>query len=143
MSHSLRVAALRGPVLSTSALLLDYLRLELAAERLEQLRVLYLDVNNALLCDVVLSRGSVSEVRVSPREIVREAIEVGATAIILVHNHPSGDPTPSPEDVRITQRVAAAAAIFDVTLHDHLIVAQDGWSSLAALGLLRPAGSSL
>jgi len=139
MRHALRVEALSGPVLSTSAALLDYLRLDLASEPTEQLRALYLNVRNALLCDVVLARGSISEVPIYPREVVRHALETGASAMILIHNHPSGDPTPSGHDVQITHRVAAAAAMFDVCLHDHLIIARSGWSSLAALGLLRPA----
>lgn len=139
MRYALRVKALSGPVLSTSSALLDYLRLSLAAEPTEQLRVLYLNARNALVLDTVLSKGSTSEVPIYPREVVRYALESGATALILVHNHPSGDPAPSADDVLITHRVGAAAAIFDIRLHDHIIIARDGWSSLAALGLLGTA----
>ena len=137
MRHSLRANALDRPLVATSEALLDYLRLELVAERAEQFRVLFLDVNNALLLDLVLSRGSPTEVPIYPREVVRHALEVGATAVILVHNHPSGDPTPSEQDVRITHLIQAAAALFELHVHDHVVIAGDGWSSLAALGLLR------
>jgi DNA repair protein RadC len=139
MGHVLRLSVIKEPIISTSAALLNYLRFELALAPAEQLRVLYLDAGNTLLRDLVMARGSVSEVHVSPREIVRQALDIGATALILIHNHPSGDPTPSAEDIAVTRRVASAAAVFDVQVHDHVIIARNGWSSLAALGLLEAA----
>lgn len=138
MRHALRVKALNGPILSTSAALIDYLRLDLAPAPAETMRALYLNARNLLLRDVVLATGSISEVRIYPREVVRHALESGASALILIHNHPSGDPTPSEADIRMTHHVAAAAAMFDLCLHDHLIVARHGWNSLRALGLLPP-----
>jgi DNA repair protein RadC len=106
----------------------------------ERLRVLFLNSGNRLLHDDTIAEGSVSETPVYPREIMRRALDVGATALILVHNHPSGDPTPSQGDIEATRQIAEAGRTFDICIHDHVIVARSGWSSFRALGLLRPAG---
>lgn len=136
MLHALRTEAAAGPALSDSTALLDYLSLDMAHLLTERLRVLFLNAGNRLLCDEVLADGSVNEAPVYPREIMRRALEVGATALIIVHNHPSGDPKPSRGDIEGTRRIADAARALGICIHDHLIIARSGWSSLRALGLL-------
>jgi DNA repair protein RadC len=136
MLHALRREALQGPVLGDSKAVMDYLFAAMAHAPVEQLRVLYLNTRNRLLFDEIVAEGSVNIAPIYPREIVRRSLEVGATALILAHNHPSGDPRPSEEDVRVTRRVAAAAGALDIKLHDHVIVARSGWISLTAAGYL-------
>ena len=136
MLHALRREALDGPVLGDSGAVMDYLFAAMAHEPVEQLRVLYLNSRNRLLLDETAIEGSINVAPVYPREIVRRSLEVGATALILAHNHPSGDPKPSSEDIRLTRLVAAAAAPLDIRLHDHVIVARSGWISLRAGGYL-------
>lgn len=126
------------PVFSSIALLLDYLRGQLGHERREVLRVLYLDARLALLTDEIAGIGSIRQVPAYPREIIRRALEIGAAAVIPVHNHPSGDPTPSPEDIELTHRLAGVARELDLQVPDHLIVTQSGWASLRSLGLMEP-----
>lgn len=116
--------------------LLDYLHAALARERVEQFRVLFLDTRNRLIADEVLARGTVNHTPVYPREVVRRALDLGATALILVHNHPSGDPTPSRADLDMTAEVKAAAALFGLTIHDHLIIGNGKHISLRREGLL-------
>ena len=136
MLHALRREALQGPVLGDSSAVMDYLFAAMAHEPVEQLRVLYLNTRNRLLFDETVVEGSVNIAPIYPREIVRRSLEVGATALILAHNHPSGDPRPSDEDIRVTRLVAAAAGALDIRLHDHVIVARSGWISLRAAGYL-------
>lgn len=136
MLHALRSHAMAGPALNDSAALIDYLSLDMAHLPRERLRVLFLNSANRLLDDNIVAEGSVSGTPVYPREIVGRALAVGATALILVHNHPSGDPQPSQSDVESTRRVAEAARMFDICIHDHVIIARAGWSSFRALGLL-------
>ena len=136
MLHTLRREALEGPVLGDSQAVMDYLFAAMAHEPVEQLRVLYLNIRNRLLLDETVAEGSINVAPIHPREIVRRSLELGATALILAHNHPSGDPRPSSEDVRITRLVAAAGGTFDIRLHDHVIVARSGWISLRAAGYL-------
>lgn len=124
------------PLVDSWDRLLDYLYIALARETVEQFRVLYLDPRNRLILDEVHARGTVDFAPVMPREVARRALEVGATAIILVHNHPSGDPTPSTADVEVTTEVAAAVGALGITVHDHLIVGNGRHASLAALGLV-------
>jgi DNA repair protein RadC len=140
MLHALRTEALAGPILGDSGALIDYLSLDMAHLPTERLRVLFLNSGNRLLYDETLAEGSVSETPVYPREIMRRALEVGATALILVHNHPSGDPRPGRDDIEATRRIAEAGRALDICIHDHVIVARSGWSSFRALGLLQPAG---
>jgi len=139
MLHALRCDALAGPILGDSQALLTYLTFDMAHLPTERLRILYLNSANRLLCDVTEPEGSVNATRVLPRAIMRRAVEVGATALILVHNHPSGDPTPSRDDVEATRRIADAARALDICIHDHVIVAGAAWTSFRALGLLRAA----
>jgi DNA repair protein RadC len=136
MLHALRREALQGPVLGDSEALMAYLFAAMAHEPVEQLRVLYLNIRNRLLLDETVIEGSVNIAPIYPREIVRRSLEVGATALVLAHNHPSGDPKPSGEDVRVTRLVAAAGAALDIRLHDHVIIARSGWISLRAGGYL-------
>ncbi|HYI63345.1 MAG TPA: DNA repair protein RadC [Allosphingosinicella sp.] len=136
MLHVLRAEALDAPILSSSRALIDYLFADMAHLPAERLRVLFLDSKNRLLRDEVMSEGSVNETQVYPREIMRRALELGATALILAHNHPSGDPQPSEGDVEATRRVAEAARPFEIRIHDHVIIARSGWSSFRNLGLI-------
>jgi DNA repair protein RadC len=136
MLHALRREALHGPVLGDSGAVIDYLFAAMAHEPVEQLRILYINTRNRLLLDETVLEGSVNVAPIYPREIVKRSLELGATALILAHNHPSGDPKPSGEDVRVTRLVAAAAGALDIRLHDHVIVARSGWISLRAEGYL-------
>jgi len=136
MLHVLREEALKAPILDTSDALIDYLFADMAHLPAERLRVLFLNSKNRLLRDEMMSEGSVNEAPIYPREIMRRALEVGATALILAHNHPSGDSHPSEGDIRATRRVAEAAQALDIRVHDHVILARSGWSSLRTLGLI-------
>jgi DNA repair protein RadC len=136
MLQALRTEALTGPVLSDSETLIDYLFADMAHLPTERLRVLFLNAKNRLLRDEVMGEGSISETSIYPREIMRRALEIGATALILAHNHPSGDPKPSRGDVEATYRVIEAGRAFDIRLHDHVIIARSGWSSFRVLGLI-------
>ncbi len=113
-----------------------YLTASLAREPVEHVRVLYLDTRNRLIADEAQARGTVNHTPVYPREVVKRALELQATALILVHNHPSGDPTPSRADVEMTAEIKAAAAIFGIVLHDHLIIGKGRQVSLRREGLL-------
>lgn len=136
MLHALRREALQSPVLGDADAVAAYLFAAMAHEPVEQLRVLYLNARNRLLLDETAIEGSVNVAPIYPREILRRSLEVGATALILAHNHPSGDPKPSREDIRLTRLVATAGEALDIRLHDHLIVARSGWISLRAGGYL-------
>ena len=124
----------RRPVISSWSALLAYVKTALAHEAREQFRVLFLDKKNQLIADEVMNRGTVDHAPVYPREVVRRALELSASALILVHNHPSGDPTPSSADVDMTRQVVEAARPLRIAIHDHLIAARDGVASLKALG---------
>ena len=116
--------------------LVAYLTACLARERVEQFRVLFLDAKNRLIADEAQARGTVNHTPVYPREVVKRALELHATALILVHNHPSGDPTPSRADIEMTREVKQAAAALGITLHDHLIIGRDEPLSFRREGLL-------
>ena len=131
-----RAEVLNRPVLSNWDRLMEYLGVVLARERIEQFRVLFLDNRNRLLADEAQARGTVNHTPVYPREVVKRALELHATALILVHNHPSGDPTPSAEDIAMTREVKAAAQTLSVVLHDHVIIGNGTWLSLRREGLL-------
>jgi DNA repair protein RadC len=135
MLHVARAEAFEGPVISSSEALLKYLQLDMATEPVERFRVLFLDAQNRLLYETVAD-GSIKQAPVYPREVMRRALQVGATALILVHNHPSGDPRPSRSDIDMTRRIIDAGRELDVTVHDHLVVARTGWTSFRARGLL-------
>jgi DNA repair protein RadC len=111
-----------------------YLRLDQGARSREQFRVLFLNSRNRLIRDEILWEGTVNHAPAYPREIVRRALELGATALLLVHNHPSGDPTPSRDDIALTAQVAEAARVHGITVHDHLVVGSHGHASLKARG---------
>ena len=102
----------------------------------ERVRVLYLDTRNRLIVDHHVGDGSVDEAAIHPREVVRKALDVGATALILVHNHPSGNPEPSRADIDITRRIAEAGRLLGIVVHDHVIVGREGHVSLKAKGLI-------
>jgi DNA repair protein RadC len=123
-------------VLSSWKQVVAYVRGAMAHERTEQFRILFLDKKNQLIRDEVQQRGTVDHAPVYPREVVKRALELGASALILVHNHPSGDPTPSASDVEMTRAIQKAAAAIGVLVHDHLVVGTRGHASLKGLGLM-------
>ena len=126
----------RRTVISSWSALLSYVRVAMQHEPREQVRVLYLDRKNQLIADEITNEGTVDHAPVYPREIVRRALELSASAVILAHNHPSGDPTPSKADVEITQAVVAAAKPLGISVHDHLVVGREGVVSFKAKGLM-------
>lgn len=123
-------------VLSSWSALLDYCRVAMAFAEREEFRVLFLDKKNGLIADEVLQTGTVDHTPVYPREVARRALELSATALILVHNHPSGDPAPSTADIRMTQEIANIAKPLGISVHDHLIIGRQGHASFRGLGLL-------
>nr|WP_236033588.1 DNA repair protein RadC [Belnapia mucosa] len=124
------------PLLNSWDRLVDYLTASLARARIEEVHVLFLDTRNRLLADEVQGRGTVNHTPVYPREVVKRALELQATALILVHNHPSGDPTPSRADIEMTAEIKAAAAVFGIAVHDHLIIGHGRQLSFRREGLL-------
>lgn len=114
----------------------DYLVTAMGASGKEELRILFCDASGGMIRDEVMSLGSVQRAPVYPRAIIQRALDLGAASLLMAHNHPSGDPTPSAEDIAATRRVASAAALFDIELFDHIIVARRGWFSFRAEGLL-------
>jgi len=124
------------PVIGNWQKLLDYCRISLAEEKIEQFHLLFLDHKNALIAHERQQTGTIDHAPVYPREVVKRALELEASAIIMVHNHPSGDPTPSKDDVAMTKAVAAAAEKLGILLHDHVVVGRKGHKSMRSLGLL-------
>jgi DNA repair protein RadC len=122
-------------VISSWSALLAYTRVAMAHEAREQFRVLFLDKKNQLIKDEIMNRGTVDHAPVYPREVMRLALELSASAVILVHNHPSGDPTPSAADIEMTRQVVEAGRPLKITVHDHLVVGREGVASFKALGL--------
>ncbi len=114
----------------------DYCRTSMAFENREMFRILFLDKKNGLIADEVQGAGTVDHTPVYPREVIRRALELSATAIVLVHNHPSGDPSPSAQDVAMTREIMTIAKPLGVTVHDHIIVGRDGHASLKSLRLI-------
>nr|WP_255548211.1 DNA repair protein RadC [Erythrobacter ani] len=131
-----RSEVLQKPVLSSWQALLDYLAIDMAHLTVERVRVLYLDAKNRLIDDHHVGDGSIDEAAIHPREVIRRAMDVGASALILVHNHPSGNPEPSRADIQITQKIAEAGRLLGVTVHDHVIVGREGHVSLRTKGLI-------
>lgn len=125
------------PVIGSASALMDYLSVAMRHELTEATRILFLNRKNALIKDEVQHRGTVDHTPLYPREVVRRVVEIGASAVILVHNHPSGDPTPSKGDIEMTRQLAAALSTINVILHDHVIVGRNKEISLRKLGLLR------
>ena len=129
-------SVLSRPVLSSWSALLDYCRSAMQFEGNEQFRVLFLDKKNRLIADEILGHGTVDRAPVYPREVIKRALELSATAIILAHNHPSGDPTPSQNDIDLTNQIITAAKALGVTVHDHLIIGRNNIVSFKTLGLM-------
>jgi DNA repair protein RadC len=124
------------PILSSWDALCDYLHAAMAHSRTEQVRILFLNAKNMLIANEAMWNGSVDEASVHVREIIARAIALGATALIVVHNHPSGDPSPSIQDIRVTQDLIEAARHMKITVHDHVIVGASGRTSMRAMGLI-------
>ena len=131
-----RAAAMERPVMSSWSAVIDYCRASMAYETTEQFRLLFLNRKNRIIADEVQQRGTVDHTPVYPREVVKRALELGASAIILVHNHPSGDPTPSRADIDMTKDIQDAATSLGIAIHDHIIIAGDEHASLKGLGLM-------
>ena len=124
------------PILSSWTALLDYCRSVMQFENNEQFRVLFLDRKNRLIADEVLGKGTIDRAPVYPREVIKRVLDLGAAAIILAHNHPSGDPTPSGSDIEMTNNIVTAAKAINVSVHDHLIIGRNDIASFKALGLM-------
>ncbi|SDG71850.1 RadC family protein [Alloyangia pacifica] len=131
-----RSRVLQRQVVSSWEALLDYCQTAMAHRETEQFRILFLDRKNVLIADEPQARGTVDHVPVYPREVVKRALELNASALILVHNHPSGDPTPSGADIEMTAQIQAAAEVLGITLHDHLVIGRSRELSFRAEGLL-------
>jgi DNA repair protein RadC len=129
-------AVAKRQVLSSWSAVLEYCRTAMAFADKEQFRLLFLDKRNALIADEVQQSGTVDHTPVYPREVVKRALELSATAVILVHNHPSGDPSPSATDVKMTRDIIDVALPLGITVHDHIIVGRDGHASLKGLRLI-------
>ncbi len=126
----------RKPVLGSWQALLDYLTIDMAHLTHERVRVLYLNAHNRLIMDFLAAEGTIDEAAIHPREVVKRALDLGATALILVHNHPSGDPEPSRADIQITNRITEAGRLLGIVVHDHVIIGRDGHASLKTKGLI-------
>ena len=135
-NRSLRAAAHKRAVLSSFDTVIAYLHAEMAHGLTEAFRVLFLNARNMLIRDELMGRGPINAAPVYPREVVKRALELGATAMILVHNHPSGDPTPSRDDITMTKAIADAGRPLGLLVHDHLVIGSSGHASFRALGLL-------
>jgi len=127
---------LEAPVVGSWQALIDYLTIDMAHLTVERVRVLYLNARNMLILDDLVGEGSIDEAAIHPREVIRRALDLGATAVILVHNHPSGSPQPSRADIEITNRIAEAGRLLGVTVHDHVVIGREGHVSLRAKGLI-------
>ena len=124
------------PILSNWQALLDYLRVDMASLTLERVRVLHLNSRNMLIRDEVMSEGSVDQAAVYTREVIRRVLDLGSAALIIVHNHPSGDPSPSRADIQLTKDIAEAGRKLGITVHDHIIIGAEKHTSLRAAGLI-------
>ena len=124
------------PVLGSWQALIDYLTIDMAHLTVERVRVLYLNSRNMLIHDEHVGDGSIDEAAIHPREVIRRALDLGATALIIVHNHPSGSPNPSRADIQITSSIAEAGRLLGITVHDHVIIGREGHVSLRAKGLI-------
>ncbi|MEK6636777.1 MAG: DNA repair protein RadC [Pseudomonadota bacterium] len=132
----LRVKASEAPILASWQALLDYLRADMAHILIERVRLLHLNGKNMLIRDEVIAQGSVDQAAVHVREVISRAIQLGSSAIILVHNHPSGDPAPSRADITLTREIAEAGKRLGISVHDHVIIGAEGHCSMRAMGLL-------
>ena len=132
----MRSKVLHRPILSSWDALLDYCHTAMAHRETEQFRILFLDRKNVLIADEEQARGTIDHVPVYPREVVKRALELNASAIILVHNHPSGDPTPSQADIQMTKAIIDIASPLGISVHDHIIVGKNGHASMKGLRLI-------
>jgi DNA repair protein RadC len=124
------------PILSSWSQLMDYCRASMAFEDIEQFRILFLDKKNRLIADEVQQTGTVDHTPVYPREVIKRTLELNATALILLHNHPSGDPAPSSADVQMTKQIVDVAKPLGITVHDHVIIGKSGHASMKGLRLI-------
>lgn len=134
--RALRDDVVGRPVLSSWQLVLDYLHADMAHGAIERFRVLFLDNKNVLIRSELMAEGTVNQAPVYVREVMKRALELGATAIVLAHNHPSGDPQPSRDDIAITAQIVTAGKPLGIVVHDHVIIGRQGHASLKALGLI-------
>lgn len=134
--HLMKQDLIGKPVLNSWSKLIDYLQATMAHERTENFRLLFMNKKNELIADEIQQSGTVDHTPAYPREIVKRALELSATAIILVHNHPSGDSTPSKADIEMTRQVIAAATALGIVIHDHIVVSKNGTTSMRSKGLL-------
>ena len=134
--RSAKTKVINRPALSSWMALLDYCTAAMARVTNEEFRVLFLDRKNVLVADEVQNRGTVDHTPVYPREIIKRALELSASSIILVHNHPSGDPTPSKADITMTREVVTAARTLGIAVHDHLVIGRSGHAGFKSVGLL-------
>ncbi|MBX9885198.1 MAG: DNA repair protein RadC [Novosphingobium sp.] len=131
-----KAAVAELPVLSSWQALLDYLHIDMAHLTHERVRVLYLNTQNRLILDDKVADGDIDEAAIHPRKVIHKAMDIGAAALILVHNHPSGSPEPSRADIQITQKIIEAGRLLGVAVHDHVIIGRQGHVSLKAKGLI-------
>ncbi|MFD0387083.1 DNA repair protein RadC [Tistrella bauzanensis] len=136
MIRSLREEVIDRPLFSSWQALMDYLMADLGHLRVEQFRVLFLDRKNRLIADEIQQQGTVDHTPVYAREVMKRALEHAASSIILVHNHPSGDPAPSPADIDLTRKLVEAARHLNISVHDHIIIGRRSYKSFKALGIL-------
>ncbi len=132
----LKSEVLDRPILSSWQALLDYLRADMAHRSVERVRVLHLNGKNYLIRDELISEGSIDQAAIHVREVIRRALDLGSASLILVHNHPSGDPSPSRQDIELTREIVLAGKPFGITVHDHIIIGASGHSSLRSQGLI-------
>ena len=134
--RALRDDVVGRPLLSSWQAVLDYLHADMAHGAIERFRVLFLNNRNVLIRSELMAEGTVNQTPVYVREVMKRALELGATAIVLAHNHPSGDPQPSRDDIAITTQIAAAGKPLGIVVHDHVIIGRQGHASLKAMGLI-------
>lgn len=132
----LKAEASQGKIIQSWTALLDYCRVSMGHKKVEEFRVLFLNHKNVLITDEVQHTGTVNHAPVYPREVVKRALDLGASSLILAHNHPSGDPMPSRDDIEITRQLSMAAASLGISVHDHLIIAGNKYYSFKSNGLL-------
>lgn len=134
--HFMKSELMEQPVLNNWSRLMDYCQATMAHETREHFRILFLNKKNQLIADEIQGSGTVDHTPAYPREIMKRALELGATALILLHNHPSGDPKPSQADIDMTQQIMRAAEPFSILIHDHIIIARSGYTSFKSMGLI-------
>jgi DNA repair protein RadC len=134
--HLLKEQLFERPIINSWTALLDYSRIVMGSELVEQFRVLFLNSKNMLIADEIMQIGTIDQTAIYPREILKRALELSASSLILAHNHPSGDPSPSKADIEITKQISEAAATLNIRVHDHLIIAKEKHFSFKGNGLL-------